>query len=117
LENRYQVLFFLINLFQPCQLINYTYPQTPLILLHLPLSDVFPYTLCPFPLAASFSINAAISSGIGDSKTMNSPVWGWVRPSRQACSICLGTALSEVAFDDDSPENNPAGSFNHLPEQ
>jgi hypothetical protein len=47
------VFSFFNQLIQPCQQINHTFPQpfTPLILLHLPLSNLLLYALRPMPYA------------------------------------------------------------------
>ena len=73
-----------------------------------PMTYVF--SLSPF----SFSTTATISSGIGDSKVMSSPVSGWASPRRQACSICLGIALIREAIDEDIPGKSLALSFSHF---
>ena len=54
------------------------------------------FTLCALPYALCFkrAINAAISSGTGDSKDRYSFVRGWTNPSCRACSICLGMVFS-----------------------
>ena len=52
LENRCQVLFLLNQLIQPCQLNQPYIPDNPL-LLHLPMSDVLLYALCPMRYAFS----------------------------------------------------------------